>query len=101
MTVPPFPRKLCINETGEMFSYPCLMTGDPRAVTPALMVQHTIWLRYHNYLVHKLKKINLHWSAESWDVPCLTCPLGPEITGTSSGKTFPRPVKFLTVRRKN
>ena len=64
----PFPpytgRPFCTDEAGKAASAPCLLTGDPRSVTPALAVHHTMWLRYHNQLVRRLNQHNPTWDSE-------------------------------------
>ena len=39
-----------------------LITGDTRvAETPGLTTMHNMFVRYHNYIAKKLRRLNKHW----------------------------------------
>ena len=62
----PFTKDKCVQEVNSTEpDVPCFKAGDGRApeVIP-LSALHTIWVRYHNFLVDRLTPINRHWSAQ-------------------------------------
>ncbi|CAF0918628.1 unnamed protein product [Brachionus calyciflorus] len=43
----------------------CFMAGDYRANEQlGLLAMHNLWVRHHNYMVDRLKKVNPHWLPE-------------------------------------
>lgn len=62
----PFTADKCVQEVNSTEpDVPCFKAGDGRAPEVApLSAIHTVWMRYHNYLVEQLTVINGHWSAE-------------------------------------